>query len=313
MESICSIIIPVYNVEKYLEACLNSLNDFKNSSVFEIIIVNDGSTDSSPNIITEWVQGTDNIKVINQTNAGLSAARNTGFKAATGKYIAFIDSDDYITAEKLKLLLHDALSSNADIAIGDFTSIYEDKDDVCLSSISIPAGEYDAQSFFIGNYKELMSVVWRSVYKKEFLESNNLSFHEGICFEDVEFTPIVFGKAHKVFYSKIPFYYYRKRNDSITTSNVSLKKVMDSIAVWETLCNESRSFSTDFSKICRELGFHVFLYQFSRFSSSIPSSAFNSAKKLSRQPLYTSKYKVLSVLMTLLPQSLFHKILSKLK
>ena len=115
-EDLITIIIPVYNVEQYLERCLESVirQSYKN---LEIIIVNDGSTDSSLKITDEFKERDHRITVINQSNAGLSAARNTGIAASNGKYLSFVDSDDYIHRQFIELLYLNAEKYKADIAV----------------------------------------------------------------------------------------------------------------------------------------------------------------------------------------------------
>ena len=110
-----SVVVPVYNVEAYLERCLDSLINQTLSDI-EIICVNDGSTDSSPEKLEEFAKKDSRIKIINQENGGLSAARNTGIEAATGEYIGFVDSDDYVDLDFYEKLYNAATSHNADIS-----------------------------------------------------------------------------------------------------------------------------------------------------------------------------------------------------
>lgn len=134
-----SVIIPVYNVEKYLDECLHSISSL-NSPDYEIIAVNDGSTDNSAAILNEWEKRLPNLVVINQENRGLSAARNTGLKFSKGEYIAFIDSDDYVDANAMHQLLETARHNNTDICVGDF-KVFNDGDNSGFQRKSIPANE----------------------------------------------------------------------------------------------------------------------------------------------------------------------------
>lgn len=225
MSCLLSIIIPVYNVEKYLDDCLRCFMSL-DFSKYEVICVNDGSTDSSFKIIEIWSNKYP-IKVVSHENKGLSAARNTGLKIATGKYVVFVDSDDYIDVDKLLEISDCAEQRKVDIAIGDyweFTDNVPNRQSIIHSIANVSFAPIDGVSFFKQYYKPLRSVVWRCVYKRLFLLQNELWFHEGVCFEDVEFTPIVFCKARKIIYTGIPFYFYRKRNNSITTSMSSEKR-----------------------------------------------------------------------------------------
>ena len=121
-----SIIIPVYNVEDYLSQCLDSVlsQDFDD---FEVICVNDGSTDNSLIILEKYAKLDSRIKIISQINGGLGSARNTGLKHANGEYVMFIDSDDYISEGSLKKIYYNAVSNNSDIVIFEFCQFGEDK------------------------------------------------------------------------------------------------------------------------------------------------------------------------------------------
>ena len=306
-----SIILPIYNVKEYLDDCLSHLQCLKYPNV-EIIAVNDGSTDGSSDILSNWSKKLQ-LTIINQTNSGLSAARNAGLNVAKGEYVAFIDSDDYTDTDKLEAMFHLARQSKADIIIGDYWEFIDGRISQNIERRFIPAlcnQEITGTDFLGKYYKPLRSVVWRSIYKRSFLIENNLKFHEGACFEDVEFTPIAFCKAKKVVYSGIPFYYYRKRDNSITTSGSSEKKVLDAISIWRILNEESDKINNpQISLIFRELGFHCFLNQYSMLEKDMPKKVLDDAKSLSLNKMKTFKYNILAIAFKLLPDNIFHKLL----
>ncbi len=208
-----SFVVPVYNVEQYLEQCLESLQaqDFDN---FEIICVNDGSTDHSREILTEWEARLPQMRVIDQENCGLSAARNTGLKAATGDYVVFVDSDDWIEPTMLSRLATECYGTEM----------------VCFSCQRTDSDRYDTlideqcDSWDYYNrhaleHREIPFVcVWQRCYRREFLMDNNLWFREGILHEDNEFTPRAFLKATIVKVIPDVLYNYRVRPNSIMTS-----------------------------------------------------------------------------------------------
>ena len=230
-----SIILPVYNVENYIEECISSI--LKISSInYELIIVNDGSTDQSINRIESLISSFPNVRVINQINKGLSAARNTGMASAKGEYIWFIDSDDVIDSLKIEELFEYELSE--DIVVFDFIKF--NKTDISEYSSNIPhhkiiSGKYCLQHYYL---KELYTVVWRNLYKRDFLKREALKFLEGILYEDVEWMPRVLYKAKTVSYYPITIYKYRVRSESIVNNTFKRRNYDDII----TVCNSLNSF-----------------------------------------------------------------------
>ena len=307
-----SVIIPVYNVKPYIDKCLASIVPFCTEGI-EIIAIDDGSTDGCGAILDKWSEKYP-IKVVHQSNGGLSSARNKGMSIARGKYVSFVDSDDFVDGGELLQLLATAENGNYDIVVGDYFA-FEDANRNCKCKQTIPAekfSQYDGVDFFKLFYKPLRSMVWRSIYKSSFLKSNSFKFHEGVYFEDVEFTPLVYSRAKKVVYCPVPFYYYRQRRNSITTSFSNEKKLSDVVEVWDVLNKESYSQKSEsLACIFRELGFHAFLNQYSVYRGTLDSSVLSSAHRLSRGKMYTNRYRLTSFLFRILPNNMFHKILTK--
>lgn len=231
-----SVIIPVYNVEKYLSTCIESIlgQNFKD---FEVILVDDGSTDNSGNICDEIAQKyCDFIRVIHKENGGLSSARNAGLKVAEGEYIVFVDSDDYIDCESLSRVNSVLEKYYPDVvalygyrfnANGDIT---ENQQYRCGLDTVVTGKEF----YRIALYQNRLLVgAPYYIYKRTFIDSSKLSFTEGLYHEDELWTPIMLYHAKTVLDFKYRNYYYRNDNeDSITRSkNNADKRVKDRILI----------------------------------------------------------------------------------
>lgn len=219
-----SIIVPIYNVEKYIKQCLLSIleQSYKN---LEIILVNDGTQDSSMEIIKSYLLDS-RIKVINKENGGLSSARNRGLEIATGDYVAFIDSDDWIRVDKLMELYNIIQNEKLDFIIGN-GEYYPSKEKIHKKNYSgIKTGIELFKEML--EKKDYLETVWKCIYNRKFLEENNIKFIEGLLHEDTSFMFECLIKASKVKYENINFYFYRKREDSIvaTKTNVNLYHIL---------------------------------------------------------------------------------------
>lgn len=244
-----SIVVPVYNVEAYLKECLNSLLNQDFNGEYEIVCVNDGSTDNSLNILQEYEQANNKIVLIDQKNKGLSGARNTGFKNAKGKYIMFLDSDDYLKNNKVLLELYNQVEKyDLDFVVADFEYDYEDKSKNyrIQRTDKIKNKVMNGREFFdLGiETKSIMSVVWNKLYRRDFLEKNNLHFYEGIIYEDMEFTPRAYYLASRVKYLDEVVVMYRQREGSIM-SGVNIKKLDNYLVVAESLNEFNEKFNSD--------------------------------------------------------------------
>lgn len=226
-----SIIIPVYNVEKYLEDCLESAVKQTFNSI-EIIAVNDGSTDSSLKILERYAQQYDNIRIINQQNMGQSGARNTGLKSAKGKYVYFLDSDDYIDLNMIEECFELAEKQSLDIINFDAQVFYEKgfesdfKPNYNRSNV-LKSDIYTGEKFYqyIISKNAYRSPVWLSFYRREFLQKSNLTFYEGITHEDELFSVKSFLLANRVIYHPRAYFHRRLRKGSIMTQGKSLKNI----------------------------------------------------------------------------------------
>lgn len=229
-----SIIIPVYNVEKYIKKCLESC--FKQDVTaheYEVIIVNDGTPDNSMTIVEQFAKEYANLKIINQENQGLSAARNIGLKYAKGEYIWFIDADDYIEHYCLKRIFSQ-LKEDLDILQLQYQLVFEN------SSKIIPMPYYCINENISGpqlikEYGFLPVVTLCFIYRKLFLQTNKLQFTVGIYYEDLDFRPQVLWYAKTISFDSIISYNYLQRANSITTSAFKLKKAQDLIIIMNNI------------------------------------------------------------------------------
>jgi glycosyltransferase involved in cell wall biosynthesis len=214
-----SIIIPVYNQEQYLEACLDScLEQDLSYSEYEIIVVNDGSTDGSLDILNQYASRYPNVKVVSQENQRQGIARNTGLKIASGDYVWFIDSDDYIEKNCLGELFQKG--HTAEIVL--FSSCFHVKyESTILIPFHTPSSIEEIPLCTI-NFTSLAPMTWAYLYKRTFLSSNHFEFVENI-WEDTEFTAKVFYHVKEIETYHKTVYYYRQHANS-DTGRISLQK-----------------------------------------------------------------------------------------
>ena len=224
-----SVIIPVYNVEKYLVRCVESV---KNQSYrnLEIILVDDESPDNCPAMCEQMAQNDNRIKVIHKKNAGLGFARNSGLEIATGNYVMFIDSDDWISKTHIENLYKAAIKSDADIAIGTHTNI-NSNGETSLHECSLKEKVYEGEEVvndillpLIGpdvSYEfdvQINCSAWRSLYKMDVIKNNNLKFisERHAVSEDIFFNIDFYSYVKKAVFVNDPGYFYFKNLDSIS-------------------------------------------------------------------------------------------------
>lgn len=239
-----SIIVPVYNVEDYIKECIDSLINIPIEDM-EILVIDDGSLDNSINIVEKYEDT--RIKIIHQKNGGLSSARNTGLKNAKGKYILFVDSDDYIINQlSISNMITLAEDNKCDILIGNGYRKFENGDQIpirrpeCVYNKEV----YSSEEYLkiILSYRSFVQVAWLNLYNREFLEKNSLKFKEKIYHEDLHFTPRALLKAEKIGVSKEFFYIYRQRENSIMTNKNQIKHAYDIFEI-------AKDLEIEFSKV----------------------------------------------------------------
>lgn len=205
-----SVIVPVYNVERYLDKCLDSLAHQTLKDI-EIIIVNDGSPDHSEDIIKKYTKKYQNFKYYKKENGGLSSARNYGIKYASGDYIAFLDSDDYVKYDMYEKMYLKAVSNNYDLVVCDINYLYPNK------TIRVSSGIKEDTQNIKKAYLTIHPAAWNKLFKKE-LFNNNIYFKEGIWFEDVEFIYRMLPFIKSIGVILEDFNQYVQREGSITSS-----------------------------------------------------------------------------------------------
>ena len=227
-----SIIIPVYNTEKYVERCLRSCIDQDLSkNEYEIIVVNDGTKDNSLAIVEKIAAECSNVLIISQENAGLSAARNAGLSIAKGKYVWFVDSDDWIESNCLGNIVDKMEGDNLEGLVHAGIR-YVDEGNVYYLKSDYPKAILSGRDY-MANYTINCAAV-KTVYLRSFLEENNLRFYKGIYHEDHEFTPRAYYFIKRIGFTDLHFYYNRLTVDSIT-QKPNPKKAFDLMIVANNL------------------------------------------------------------------------------
>lgn len=316
MEKI-SIIVPIYNVEQYLEKCIISIinQTYKN---IEIILVDDGSKDNSGKIADEYKKTDDRIVVIHKENGGLSDARNCALDIATGDYITFVDSDDYIDIRYCEMLYNALIKTNADIAICEMQYVYDDKYEN-NNNENIKTEEYLKGDAMIKYMDTEYVVACAKLYKSELF--NDLRYIVGKIHEDEFMFHKVFFKCKKIVYINSKLYAYRQRESSITKTEYSIKK-LDAICALE----DRLKFSTD-NKLVElydktEASYLYLLrknmYQLSvsnienkeKIIDELYSKLINRYSKLKKNKYISLKFYILSKIVALFPKT-FKKVVIK--
>lgn len=213
-----SVIVPVFNVEKYLSRCLNSLINQTLSNI-EIICINDGSTDNSLNILNEYAQKDSRIIVINQENSGQSYSRNKGLDIAKGEFIGFVDSDDWVDLDFFENLYNSAKDNECDIAVAGIIRLHKWHKKCHLKINKLHVTRDVNEKFSLCDVPNL-SYIWNKIYKKSVLDKYHFRFIEGMIYEDVILTPqLLYYMDSLVTVPKTNYYYWRRFNSTVTQKN----------------------------------------------------------------------------------------------
>lgn len=221
-----SIIIPVFNVEKYLSMCLDSLLKTEGIDKTEIILIDDGSTDSSAGIADKFAEDHENARVIHKENEGPSASRNLGLMEAKGTYIFFCDSDDEVVPALFRRIIEITKTSDDDIIMWDSELLYETRNllvpkNRCFfahSGLEKTEKTYTGKGILetqLKNTGDYVATIWLGAYRRQYLINNHLIFEKGLIHEDELLLPKVFINAAKVHYIPEKIYIYRIRSGSI--------------------------------------------------------------------------------------------------
>ena len=241
-----SVIVPIYNVEEYLDKCVNSIlnQTYRN---LEIILVDDGSPDNCPKMCDDYAKKDKRIKVIHKVNGGLSDARNIGINQSSGEYISFIDSDDYIAENYIEVLFNNLKKYNSDLSIGGHLVLYDDGKRI---------NRYTNEEY-VSNSKSILKKMlyddgidlsaWAKLYKASLFK--NVSYPVGRLYEDAATTYKLIDLANKISVNSLPIYYYVIRKNSISNSKFTMKK-MDLIISTKEMTDYIQKKYPDLQKAC---------------------------------------------------------------
>lgn len=221
-----SVIIPAYNVERYISECLDSVVSQTLRNI-EVIVIDDGSIDGTGKIITTYCEMDSRVRYVKQENAGVSAARNQGAALAKGEYLYFLDSDDFIDPVAMEVFYTSAVENRLPVILGEELHIFGNE--IQFTDLPIdrehkwPLTVLEPTEFMAGNKFRVMACKY--MLKKTFWDQLPFQFTVGVVHEDCEFTPKFVVRADRIGVLDFPFYYYRRRTGSITTSSKSVKQV----------------------------------------------------------------------------------------
>lgn len=251
-EYLLTVVVPVFNVEQYLDRCLGSLiKQEQPENAWEVLLVDDGSQDRSGEICDEYATQYSNIQVIHKKNGGLSSARNMGIDHAAGRYVFFVDSDDYVEKNTVKILEQALKKFDYPDAVA-FDGVEDNgQSSKIMRGMTSCSGQcISGEKYLLEHYKtrSLSVEACLYLYKKEFLDKNKLHFREGILHEDVEFTPRAILLSKTV--AEIPdrLYHYIVRENSISTKKNREKNIKD---LFNTLKELDRLADRQEAELCR--------------------------------------------------------------
>lgn len=243
-----SVIVPVYKAEQYLKRCVKSILE-QTYQNFELILVDDGSPDNSPSLCDEWAKNDNRIHVIHKENGGASSARNAGLKEATGNWVTFADSDDWLDKTALKTLYDFAKKYNVPMVIGGMRVVQEYTDTkTTAKQDAVVLSRTDLMSrFFRLNGEPDTHRVWGMIVQRNILDG--YTFIEGKMNEDVEACYYLARKCEAAVYTDAPLYNYFKNVEGVTNSGFNKKK-LDLIDIWDIIQKQVEQFTPEYSYAC---------------------------------------------------------------
>ncbi|AXI10771.1 capsular biosynthesis protein CpsJ [Oceanobacillus zhaokaii] len=310
-----SIIVPVYNVEQYIHKCIDSIlaQSFKD---FELIIVNDGSTDNGGRICDEYATLDNRITVFHKENGGLSSARNKGISLAKGNYIAFVDSDDFVHPKMYEILFNYVVSSSADIAICDYQEVNEDEKN------EIEKLEFDSRVEKYNNVEALYQlyttkglqfvIACNKLFKSSLF--NKIKFEEGMIHEDEFMAHRILYESEIIIYLPVKLYFYLQRKGSIINSKFNINR-LDAVYAYKKRVDFFREINQyELQKMAEYNYVHLFFTFFFKVKDKVPNSKGKLKQvksdftkiliQLLKNPLFSKKEKILWIVYTINP-SLF--------
>lgn len=278
-----SVIIPAYNIEKYIERCLVSIKNQSEKNI-EIIVVNDGSTDDTLKVINEVALNDKRFIIIDKKNEGIIEARKSGFDIAKGKYILFVDGDDWISLNTISSLYNYAEINNLDIVVNNAWSTdgINKKAFNTFNENVVDEMRNDPLKYFL--IDQILPSMWGKLIKKEYIIKNNISFVRKLNYaEDLASVAVWFMNSPKVDFIKERFYYYYQRSDSISKKpNEKIIEIIDSVNFIKNKLNEYNllnKYNEEFEKLSYR---HIFVSKILRINKiyKYRKSVFDGYKKM---------------------------------
>jgi glycosyltransferase involved in cell wall biosynthesis len=247
-----SVIVPIFNVAQYLEECLRSLAA-QTFSDYEIILVNDGSTDDSPKIALEFqTRFPETVKLLSQKNRGLSAARNLGIEQSCGKYLSFVDGDDWVSPDFLQELICASQKVNATLVVCNYSACYANGRTEIFSGFETGASGIKKQVFLGPTF------ACNKLFARVLFETENVRFQEGICYEDLGVIPLLVSRAETIAVVEKPLYFYRIGRLGAITSYRD-KRLLD---IFPSLIKLKRELSDDFQTELEWVAIRLCVFRF---------------------------------------------------
>lgn len=289
-----SVIIPVYNAEKYLKKCLDSVLS-QTYTNYEVILVDDGSTDASSTVCDEYASKYDSFVVIHKTNGGASTARNEGIRRAKGDYIFFLDSDDWINEFALEKLIKTANDEGADLVFCEAKAIDDNKNielekNYGYKKFYETGNPYKIMEEMMEN-KEFHVAIWMLLVKREIFTDNDLFFKEGIIYEDMIISYQFFCLANRASHVREKLYFRRYRENSVMTSKKTEKNIISAITVYNEVSRFKDSLPEEYdsNRHIVRCAFNVFnIYR--AMPSNIKKQYVNEYKNVKRDILSKNAY-----------------------
>lgn len=228
LQPLVSIIIPIYNLADYLPQCLDSVQGQSYENI-QVLLVNDGSTDASPAICQEYVRRDSRFQLIDKANSGVSDSRNQALDRAEGKYIQFLDGDDWLTPDATETLVHAAESTGADLVLAHFYRVADERlaPRGHIKKERVLTRQEFAEEMMKAPANYYYGVLWNKLYRRSIIEANRLRFDSEVNWcEDFLFNLEYIERVRLVSAVSRPIYYYRKRENSLVTSQASLRRTI---------------------------------------------------------------------------------------
>ena len=292
-----SIIVPIYNAEKSVARCIDSILSQEYTD-FELILCDDGSTDKSGQIIDEYREKDERIRVLHKENTGVSDTRNQGIAVAKGKYIQFLDADDWITVDATKLLVRTMKEGGCDLVISDFYRVIGDrishKGDIDADGILTQ--EEFAEYMMVNPADFYYGVLWNKLYKREIIEKYHLKMDESVSWcEDFLFNLEYLLHTKRIAALQVPIYYYMKTEGSLATQGINLSKTIKmKISVFEYYNDFYKHVYEEEDYEKRRLGVYRFLIDTATDGFVMPQ-IFKKTKKLGEERISSYTYENLPV------------------